>query len=114
MMKKIKFSHLYEKFNHTCEGVPNPPEYAVLLEVFLVDDVEDLHPRFVEYDTLYFDKNPDQRRWVHYKLPAGKVLVLLFRSDCFLFTTIRRYTPRKYEYYMGCRGEEFEIVFEGV
>ncbi len=46
--------------------------------------------------------------------PAGKVLVLLFRSDCFLFTTIRRYTPRKYEYYMGCRGEEFEIVFEGV
>jgi len=110
-MKKIKFSHVYEKLKHTCEGILIPPEYATLLEVFLVN-VEDLHPCFIEYDTLYFDTDPNQRRWVHYKLPTGKVLVLLFKSGCFLFTTIRRYTPRKYEYYLNSRGEEFKIVFD--
>ena len=108
-MKTIRFSHFYSKLNHACEDVAVPPKTAMLLEVFLVDS-RDLHKRFIEYDTSYFDKK--EQTWKHYKLPTGRVLVLLFKSVDLLFTTIRRYTPRKYDYYRNCRGELFNIVVE--
>jgi len=106
-MKTIKFSHIYDKFYHTCEDIPIPPKKAKLLEVFLVK-TEDLHPDFIRYDTLY--QVGDEFK--QYKLPKGKVIVLLFKTYCFMFTTIRRYTPRKYQYYLDSRGEEFKIVIK--
>ena len=107
-MPKIRFSHSYPKLE--CDGLLT--KYAILLEVFRVKS-EELHPRFVEYDTIYWDNT--ENNWCYYKLPKGDVLVLLFQSttiDRFLFTTIRRYTPKKYEYYRKMRGKEFEVVIE--
>ena len=102
-MKKIRFSHVYMKMKGKYYPVP---ERAVLMEVFVVDR-DLLHPGFVRYDTMYFD---DEGNVSFYALPKGKVLVLLLRSfDDFFWTTIRRFTPQKYEYYMGCRGEEFMV-----
>ncbi len=107
-MNKIKFSEKYEK-------MPNPdgdsiPIEATLLEVFKVK-TEDLHKRFIEFDTKFF--NEKERNWNYYKLPSGEVLVLLLKSDhineSYLWTTIRRFTPQKYEYYRNLRGESFEI-----
>lgn len=87
-----------------------PPKEAVLLEVFKVNS-KDLHLRFVEYDTIYFDD--ENNNWAYYKLPKGDVLVLLLKSELNdapdLWTTIRRYTPQKYEYYKKSRGETFKI-----
>jgi len=103
-MKTIKFSEVYEKFPDTNIS------QAILLEVLRVKS-EDLHPRFIEYDTIYFDKLANN--WAYYKLPKGEVLILILKSaSCHaeeLWTTIRRYTPQKYEYYKNLRGETFKI-----
>ena len=84
-----------------------PPSRAILLEVFRVN-VKDLHKRFIEYDTSYYDG--DEKRGAYYKLPEGEALVLLLKSNDMLWTTIRRYTPEKHDYYLDARMEEFEIV----
>jgi outer membrane lipoprotein-sorting protein len=107
--KTIKFSETYFK-------MPNyngkPITKAVLLEVLRIK-TEDLHNRFVEYDTSYFDEK--EKTTAYYKLPKGEVLVLLLKSynengdKEELWTTIRRYTPQKYEYYKKARGEDFKI-----
>jgi len=110
-IKTIKFSHFYEKLNHSCEGIPNPPQYAKLLEVFL-QHKDNLHPDFIDYDTTYF--NREKNKWEQYKLPDDLLIVLLFKSDCFLFTTLRRFTPKKYEYYRENRGKLFKIVLENL
>ena len=107
MERKIKFSHEYNKMQD--EHRPTPRK-AILMEVFVVD-TGDLHPRFVEYDTIYFDEKINN--WANYKLPKGKALVLLLRSyGDFIWTTIRRFTPKKYAYYKKNRWEEFEIIIE--
>lgn len=106
-MRKIKFSHEYEKMPSYGDF---PVKKAILLEVIKVDS-ESLHPRFVEYDTIYFDK--EINNWCNYKLPKGEVIILFLKSEygnsSDLWTTIRRFTPQKYEYYRKLRGEEVEI-----
>ncbi len=109
-MLKIKFSEEYSKMLNNSQG--EAPRKAILLETFIVETKE-LHPRFVEYDTSYFDKK--ENNWAYYKLPQDKVIVLLLRTDyandeVMMWTTIRRYTPQKFEYYKKNRMEEFEIV----
>jgi len=110
-IKTIRFSHYYEKFNHSCEGIPNPPQYAKLLEVFLKHK-DHLHPDFIDYDTVYFDR--EKNKWEHYELPDDLLMILLFKSDCFLFTTVRRFTPKKYEYYRENRGKLFKIIVKNI
>ena len=92
---------------HNMDG--KRPKTAILMEVFKVNS-KDLHKKFVEYDTVYFDLN----RWEYYKIPDGEVLVLLLQSLDMIWTTIRRYTPEKFEYYKNSRWEEFEIQLKEV
>ena len=113
-MPKIKFSHRYRKLEPSGDEVKK----AVLLEVFKAK-TEDLHPAFIEYDTTYwqFQKETEFGKIYHekrYKLPKGDIIVLLFKIKHYfcLFTTIRRYTPKKYEYYRKMRGKEFDIIVE--
>lgn len=109
-MKTLKFNKEYDKMLEN--KWEKPPQRAILMEVFLVDS-EALHPRFVEYDTLYFDE--EKNNWAYYTLPAGKVIVLLLRTDFhepMIWTTIRRYTPKKWEYYKKARWEEFRIEIQ--
>ena len=108
-MKQIKFAHEYNKMlNNPFEEMP---KRATLLEVF-VKPSEELHPRFIEYDTIYFNQEINNHEY--YKLPQGQVMILLLKSKfvngVMLWTTIRRFTPQKYMYYNKARLEEFEIV----
>lgn len=106
-MNKIKFSNEYDKMMYNAEGII--PKRAILMETF-IKEAEELHPRFIEYDTSFVDKHG---QLCQYKLPNGKNIILLLKSyihdTMMIWTTIRRYTPQKYEYYSKLRGEEFDI-----
>jgi len=103
-MPKIKFSHKYTKladhFNDTIKT-------ARLLGVFTIY-LQEQHAAFLNYDT---DNGT-------YGLPtSGEYMILLFQKPDTpgvtgknLFTTLRRYTPQKMNYYMGEVGEIFDIV----
>lgn len=107
MTLQIKFSHKYSKHMKEHCDILKDRGGALLLEVFQ-SNAEELHPCFVEYDTLYFDENKND--WDCYKLPKGTVLILLFKSGDYVFTTIRRYTPKKQKYYIDNRGKKFDLV----
>lgn len=94
-MATIKFSHRYTK-------LPPRPDPSYLLEVFVVDR-SDLHSSFIDYDTHIVDGG-------NFKIPIGKVLVLLLQSESgAIWTTIRRFTDDKYEYYKSLRGRSVHI-----
>jgi len=66
-----------------------------------------LSDEFIEYDTGFYEGTEKD----NYPLKDGEYLVLFF-VDCngTLFTTIRRQTASKNEYYMTSIGCEFELV----
>jgi len=100
-MKQIKFSHRYKKMPLS---LTYGERAATLLQVLKVhyDDLSDL---FIEYDTSYKDGN--------YPIPKTDLIFLLFQTrEGKLFTTIRRFTDRKWEYYKKAEGEKFEVVIE--
>jgi hypothetical protein len=58
----------------------------------------------VEYDTAIIGGG-------NYPLPSGKVLVLLLQAESGeVWTTIRRWTPDKEQYYRGLRGMRLAVV----
>lgn len=108
-MKKIKFSHEYYKLlGIRYNGVDN---IATLLEVVDIN-LEDLSDTMRRYDTCYSENNDNK----YYPLPKkGKYLLLIFvMNGSFytmgVFTTIRRNTPQKRDYYKSCIGQYFEII----
>lgn len=109
---RITFSHDYDKMlNNSYKQLPKK---AILLEVF-VKDSEELHPHFIEYDTIYLSRETCD--YEYYKLPKGDVIILLLKSefdngDVMLWTTIRRFNPKKFQYYNNLRGQDFEIIIK--
>ena len=103
-MRIIKFSHRYSK--HPINVIDGCE--VRLIEV-LNSKFEDLSDTFKEYDTnLYCGGN--------YTLPKkGDCLVLLFLGagpiwdTSELFTTVRRSTPEKEQYYKGLRGQKLVV-----
>lgn len=103
-MPQIKFSHKYQKILNSHNDVI---ETATLLQVCPVN-LENLSKEFLAYDT---DNGI-------YKLPAhGKYLMLLFlkehesyTTDLNLFTTLRRFTPEKYSFYLSQIGKVFDVI----
>ena len=90
----LKFSHEYVKFPES--------RVAELLQVFVVD-YKDLSKEFKFYDTEYWSGGGG-----FYKLPEGKLIVLLLQAEK-LFTTIRRWTPEKEAYYKSLQGTRLKI-----
>jgi len=103
----IKFSHIYNKMRLSDDTIV--PRTALLMEVFVAVS-EELHPRLVEWDTAHFDNALNN--WAYYKLPKGKVLVLLLKTHDMIWTTIRRYTPAKHKYYLNKRWSDFNILID--
>ncbi len=99
-MNVIKFSHNYKKLSR---GGYCPVDKARLLEVF-TRELETLSKSFLDWDTqngLY--KFPERTNYQLY-------LILIFaKDDRNLFTTIRRYTEKKYAYYLKKIGEIFAV-----
>ena len=113
-MNKIKFSNKYTKMlNNPNIKIPKDTE---LLEVFKGKS-EELHKSFLFYDTQIEELEAGKE--THYNLPKGEVIILiLFTKNKkeyivdkrgMLWTTIRRYTPEKHDYYMKSRGKTFNI-----
>ena len=97
-MRKIKFSHEYLKFPNNC----SPSRLIQIIEI----DSNQLTDQFRAYDTRTLNDEM-------YKLPKGKLIILLLLTCNYipnLWTTIRRYTPSKWDYYQSCIGDLFEIV----
>ncbi len=102
-MRKIKFSHVYDKHF----GIDL--EHPVKLIECESKNLEDFSNEFLEYDTTYFEN----REMLRYPLKKGRYLLLFFiDSKGMLFTTLRRETPSKLEYYMTSIGCDFELVIE--
>jgi len=103
-MNTIKFSHNYKKlevlgFHNEIGRITR----ATLLEVIYVR-LESLHKEFLDYDT-------DNGK---YKLPkSGTYLLLIFKkTDEDIFTTLRRCTPEKEQYYRNNIGGTFAVEIE--
>lgn len=94
-MISIKFSHIYHKMPPGAFTMP-----AKLLQV-LVCDSSDLSLPFIDYDTTYSEGR--------YALPHGRLIILFLKTNNRLWTTIRRWTPEKVNYYKLHVGEEVKI-----
>jgi len=94
MSPKIRFGHNFKKLN--CE------KSAELRDVILID-LEKQAKTFLEYDTEGI-----------YNLPRrGRYIALVFLGENgTLFTTLRKYTEKKYAYYVAHMYESFEIAVE--
>ncbi len=99
-MRNIKFSHLYTKIRNISKE--ETVKKIKLLHVFEIDFSE-IGYDFNDYDT---DRGV-------YPLPKrGPCLVLLFRGQGGIMTTIRRQTPEKTRYYQANIGKSFDIVIQ--
>lgn len=97
---KIKFSHLYEKM---------PKDYwlSKLTGIQMVN-LESLDPDFIKRDTAI-------KGGGHYRLPKeGKFMILWLESASKHkeWQTIRRWTPKKEEYYRKYIGKLVNCVIE--
>lgn len=98
-MKEIKFSHNYLKFIGK-----KLPLNVELLQCFKVHK-KTLSESFITYDTTYESGC--------YELPNTDLIVLLlWIPDEFCFTTIRRFTPQKWDYYKNLEGEMVKLVWK--
>lgn len=98
-MPEIKFSHKYLKMPKELEDFN-----TYLIQIFVID-YKELSESFIEYDTTYADSSS----MAQYELPKTKLLVLLLLTSDHLWTTVRRWTPRKEQYYRGLIGQEIQI-----
>ena len=100
---QIKFSHKnYRKFYLKDAKIENND--MVNLVGVSVCNIDDLPEDFKYFDANYGTEDEPE----YYPLPKGKVIVLFFWYDD-LFPTIRRWTPKKEEYYKESIGKEFLI-----
>jgi len=99
-MSKIKFSHKYYKF-------PAGYDKSKIAQIIVLDEGEISQP-FREYDTVFTSNNePDG----FYPLPKGKLLLILLIANSgrgWIWTTIRRWTPEKEQYYKRLVGQVVE------
>ncbi len=102
----MKFSHLYGKM-----PLSELLDETILLEVFTAYK-DELHPLFIDYDTKYFDTKPVWGTTGNYRLPDGKLLVLLLITRNHLWTTIRSWNEDKEKYYRGLRGKVVPVDIE--
>ena len=100
MALNIKFSHRYKKF-------PSVFTPSKLIQVIPLKR-EAMSKEFIEYDTAIVGGG-------HYALEKGLYMVLLLKTDNEeLWTTIRRYTPRKFEYYSSNIDKKFDIIIKEI
>ena len=90
------------RFSHNYVKTPINTEDTRILEVFIVFNKDELSKVFLEYDTKTISG-------INYKLPSGKLMIILLISKNILWTTIRSWNPEKEKYYKSLRGKEIPI-----
>jgi hypothetical protein len=114
-MNKIKFSHKYLKLEscYNDKGFLENRLEALLLQVIKINKM-DLSEVFINYDTIYKVKH-NIEYFENYDLPDGTLILLIFSSpEKGLFTTLRRFTKAKYDYYKGLEGNRFIVEIKRV
>jgi hypothetical protein len=97
-MKKIKFSHRYDKL----VGMATTPRLIQALKIHY----EELSEWIINYDARIYESDDC------YPIPRDYLILLIFQSDTnMIFTTIRRFTPSKWKYYEKAVGELFEVEY---
>lgn len=104
-MNTIKFSHRYKKMPANVEKV------STFIKDVAIIDYNQLTPEQIEEDTVTVDGN-------HYPLPRTRLIWIklwtIGMQKHAVWTTLRRWTPQKFEYYSGLVGHEVKIVIEEV
>ncbi len=103
-MLKLKFSSDYYKLPKGWVGTK-----AILIAAVYCNNIEKLKhslPKFITYDTVYRGREGSYE--LNFK--EGLVLVFIHIETGKPFTTIRRYTPKKKEYYDDHVWHCFELV----
>jgi hypothetical protein len=99
----IKFSHEYYKMP-VCVKTRTTYLVGVTKVPFSL-----LPESFISYDTIYTEKDKP----AYYPLPKGDLILLTLFTDSeqtpTVWTTIRRYIPKKYDYYVGLIGSSVRI-----
>lgn len=95
--KTINFSFEYTKLYYQ--------ETALLVAVYKTTK-QRLSKLFLSYDTCYHADNAVK----FYDLPETELIFLIFLGDQNIpFTTVRRYTDKKWNYYKSSIGQIFEL-----
>ena len=95
---KIKFNNIYAKLINPVTHIRYT--YATLIEA-IPYHYEDLSLSFRLYDTANSNC---------VLLDSGRCIVLIFRTPCGIFTTLRGLTANKLKFYRSRIGENFEII----
>lgn len=105
-MKTIKFSNDYEKLPKIWEGTQ-----ATLISMTDVDisKLKNSHPAFIKYDSKIRGKD----EYFPLDFDRGLILVFIHHNTGIPFTTIRRFTPRKADYYHMSVLETFKLEYNG-
>lgn len=102
----IGFCHNYQKLHGQTR--------ATLLRVFSIRS-EQLCPSFIEYDTRYI-VDPgigvcSEDIVKYFQIPPGECIVLVFLGEKNIpFTTVRKYTERKFNLFNALVGRDFDVV----
>ena len=97
---KIKFNRVYAKLINPRTHIRYT--YATLIEA-IPYHYEDLSLSFRLYDTANTN---------YVLLDSGRCIVLIFRTSCGIFTTLRGLTADKLKFYRSRIGENFEIIIK--
>lgn len=102
-MIKIKFNHDYKKLPANWENTQ-----AFLLSVVRTDlrILDKLSPSFIWKDTVF----RGEKGGYTLNFNDAIILVLVHIKTGEIFTTIRRYVPKKFEYYKANEGKEVMLV----
>jgi len=105
MKRTIKFSNWYKKFDNLPLYSKRGNYSARLLQAIKIH-YNDLSKYLIVYDTQYQNDKM-------YKLPKTDLILLIFWTGDVesqgIFTTIRRFTSKKWDYYKQSEGELFDI-----
>lgn len=101
---KIKFSDDYEKLPMFWKD-----NKATLLSIVKVNDMDvmrEVMPNFFYYDSKYRNKDGSYK----FDFKVGIILIFIHLISGAPFTTIRRYTDDKYNYYESKVGQVFTLA----
>ena len=105
-MVRIVFSHEYFKMPPCVQT-----RKTYLLGVTKIH-YNNLPEGFITYDTLYSIND----NILYYPLPKTDLIILTLFTDSDqsprVWTTVRRFTPKKYQYYHDNIGKQFDILIE--
>lgn len=92
----VKFSAKWKKLSSF--DLDRPFRLRMVVKTF----TSNLSSSFIAYDIACDDKTD-------FKFPDGAIIILFLEQDYKLLTTVRRYTPKKMEYYKSLEGKEIEV-----